>query len=394
MTLARRLLIVIAGLATLPSALLAVGTMFSSVPYLGTAGTFVFPMFAGQLAVVSVAGGALGFLARRLGARRAGAVCAVLGLGGAMVAAAVIFRHARVAAANGASVNLLTTVVPRGLGGGGAPDATVTYTQVDGRDLEIDIYRPTGQGAARAPVVMYTHGGGWILGERNMRAASLRWFADRGFVAVSAQYVLATPGRPTWNTASAQIACALAWAARHAAEYGGDPDRIFAFGDSAGGALTLTTTYSAAAGVAESSCGGTMPKVRAVAAEYPAVDPVTFYENTNPLFASMARRMVGGYLGGSPREYPQRARSVSSVTYVTPAAPPTLIFLVENDHLVPIAGALEFIERAERAGVNVRTVRFPWADHAVNLQYYNVANQAMLQIMLQHFCRHGGVCKA
>ena len=190
------------------------------------------------------------------------------------------------------------------------------------------------------------------------------------------------------------MACALAWTASHAAAYGGDPDRLFAFGDSAGGALVLTTTYAAAAGVAESSCGGTVPKVRAVAAEYPAVDPVTFYENTDPLFGTLARRMVGGYLGGSPAEYPERARFVSSATYVTPEAPPTLIFLVENDHLVPIAGALDFIKQAERMGVTVQTVRFPWADHVFNLQYASVANQAMLQIMLQHFCRHAGGCNA
>jgi acetyl esterase len=182
------------------------------------------------------------------------------------------------------------------------------------------------------------------------------------------------------------------WTASHAKEYGGDPDRLFAFGDSAGGALTLTTTYAASAGAAQPSCEGTVPKVRAVAAEYPAVDPVTLYENSDPVFAAMARRMVGGYLGGSPAEHPERARFVSSAAYVTREAPPTLIFLVENDHLVPIAGALDFIEQAERVRVNLRTVRFPWADHAVNLQFYNVANQAMLQIMLQHFCRHGGGC--
>ena len=199
MTLVRRLLIVIAGLMAIPSALLAFGTLCSNVPYLGTAGTFVLPMFAGPVAVVALVGGALGFVAARLGARRAGAVCAALGVGSAIVAAAVIVRHARVAAANGARINLVAAAVPRGLGGGAAPDATVTYTEVDGRHLEIDIYRPGGQGASLAPVVMYTHGGGWMLGERNMRAASLRWFADRGLLAVSADYVLATPQHATWN---------------------------------------------------------------------------------------------------------------------------------------------------------------------------------------------------
>ena len=214
-----------------------------------------------------LAGSALGLVAARLGVRRIGAVCAALGVFSAIVAAAVIVRHARVAAANGASVNLVATVVPRGFGGGAAPDATATYTEVEGRRLEIDIYRPSGQGASPAPVVIYTHGGGWIMGERGMRAASLRWLADHGYLAVSADYVLATPARATWNTAHSQVACAMAWTVSHAAEYGGAPDRLFAFGDSAGGALTLSTTYAAAAGAVEAACEGTVPKVRAVAVD-------------------------------------------------------------------------------------------------------------------------------
>jgi hypothetical protein len=69
-----------------------------------------------------------------------------------------------------------------------------------------------------------------------------------------------------------------------------------------------------------------------------------------------------------------------------------LIFIPDNDHLVPIAGTLRFIDEATRAGVSVRTVRFPWADHAVNFQYNAVTNQAMVQVTLQHFCQHGGAC--
>jgi dipeptidyl aminopeptidase/acylaminoacyl peptidase len=106
----------------------------------------------------------------------------------------------------------------------------------------------------------------------------------------------------------------------------------------------------------------------------------------------MARQMVGEYLGGSPREHPARAQAVSSASHINPQAPPTLVFIPDNDHLVPIAGALRFIDEATRAGVSVRTVRFPWADHAVNLQYHGVTNQAMVRITLQHFCQHGGRC--
>jgi acetyl esterase/lipase len=383
--------VLLGGAFVLLSAALALGTFFPAIPYLGTAGSLLLPLFAPQIAAVAVVGGALSLVARRLGARRTGTLLAVLAVLAVASAGTVIGRHVYIASSNGARVNLLATVVPRGLGTGAA-DETVTFTRVDGQDLELDIYRPNNAPKTPVPIVFYIHGGGWILGDRRMQAANLRWFADRGYLAVSAEYVLATPTRPTWNTASSQVACALAWIAANAATFAADPERVFAFGESAGGALALTASYAAAGGTTMASCGGRVPTVRAVAAQYPAVDPVTFYDNPDPLLRGVARRMVGEYLGGSPSEHPARAHSVSSASYITPQAPPTIIFIPDNDHLVPIAGALAFIDEATRAGVPVRTVRFPWADHAVNLQYYGVTNQAMVQLMLQHFCQHGGPC--
>jgi acetyl esterase len=380
-------LLVLGGLLTIPSAVLGLGTFAPSLPYLGPAGTALLPLFAPQVVLVALAGGALALA----GGRRTGAVLAIIGVLAAAAAGIVIAGHLRAASNNGARVSLLTALVPGGLGAA-SPDATVTFTRVDGQDLELDIYRPKSAPGTRAPILFYIHGGGWILGDRTMQAANLRWFADRGYLAVSAEYVLANETRATWDTAGAQVACALEWIAAHAATYAADPERVFTFGESAGGALALTVGYAAAAGKPLSSCGGTMPRVRAVSAEYPAVDPVTFYANPNPLLGGMARQMVGQYLGGSPGEHPTRAHAVASASYIVPHAPPTLIFIPDNDHLVPIAGALRFIDQATRAGVSVRTVRFPWADHAVNFQYYGVTNQAMVQITLHHFCQHGGAC--
>jgi len=388
----RRLFVLFGGLLVLPSAALALGTFLPAIPYLGTAGSALLPLLAPQIVIVAIVGGALALAARRLGARRTGTMLAVAAAVAAASAAIVIGRHMRVASSNGARVNLLAALVPGGLGSA-APDATVAYTRADGQELLLDIYRPNNAGTP-APIVFYIHGGGWILGDRTMQAANLRWFADRGYLAVSAEYVLATGTRATWETASSQVACALGWIALNAATYAADPKRVFAFGESAGGALALTISYAAAGGTATSSCGGTVPAVRAVAAEYPALDPVTFYENPDPLLRGIARQMVGQYLGGSPGEYPARAHAVASASYIIPQAPPTLIFIPDQDHLVPIAGALRFIDEATRAGVSVRTVRFPWADHAVNLQYHGVTNQAMVRIMEQHFCQHGGLCDA
>jgi acetyl esterase/lipase len=180
----RRVLIVIGGALVLPAAALALGTFFPGIPYLGTAGSAVLPLFAPQITVVAMLGGALALAARRLGARRTGTMLAVVALLDVVSAGTVIGRHVRVGSSNGARVNLLATLVPRGLGGA-TPDATVAYTRVDGQDLELDVYRPSSPPGGLVPIVFYVHGGGWIVGDRKMQAATLRWFADRGYLAVS-----------------------------------------------------------------------------------------------------------------------------------------------------------------------------------------------------------------
>ena len=100
-----------------------------------------------------------------------GTMFAVVAAIAAASAGIVIGRHMRVASSNGARVNLLATLVPRGLGAG-APDATVTFTRVDGEDLSLDIYRPNHAPGTLVPIVFYVHGGGWILGDRRMQAAT------------------------------------------------------------------------------------------------------------------------------------------------------------------------------------------------------------------------------
>jgi acetyl esterase len=380
----------VGGAPVLTSAVLVLGTFLPSLPYVGLAGSVVLPPNAASITVIALVGAGLAVLAAALGARRAGTVLGIVGMATAVGAGTVAGSHVVTGNRNGAHVNILATLLPRGAASRAEPDATVPYTRDHGRDLSLDVYRRTSGGSLPAPVLVYTHGGGWIGNDRTSQAASLRWFADQGYLVVSPDYTLASDQHATWDTAAAQVACALTWVAGHAARYGGDPARMFAYGDSAGGALALSTAYAAASGRATSSCGGTVPTLRAVAAEYPAVDPVSFYDNDDPVMGDKARTMVRRYLGGSPSDHPDRVRYVSSKTYITPQAPPTIVFLVSSDHLVPGIGTREFVDRARQAGVDVSAVTFRWADHGVNLRYHSAVNQAMLQIMLRHFGRYGG----
>lgn len=375
------ILLILSGLVILPIALLAIGAFFPDIPYFGT---IVLPHFTGrasQFFLLALLGSLLALAAHRLCPRRISMALTALGLLTAASALVIIASHLRVAWDSEATIDLLATLSSRNYWEGASPDTTVVYGTSDGDSLLLDIYQPRGSKETEAPVVLYVHGGGWAGNDPRTQAANLRWFADHGYVAVSPEYQLATPERPTWNRAWPQVSCAMAWIAANGKRFGADTSRIYAYGESSGGALALTASYATAMGLAPSFCDGRSPRIRAVAANVPAVDPHSFYHNPDRLLGPPSREMVTKYIGGSPEDHLERVRYVSPSTYIAPQSPPTLIFLSNDDRLVPIGGTQRFIGEVRRAGVTINTIRFPFADHSLSIKYNGIANQAMLQIM-------------
>lgn len=100
--------------------------------------------------------------------------------------------------------------------------------------LPVRIYRPSA--SASLPVLVYFHGGGWVMGGLDSHDATCRQLAvDVGCVVVSADYRLA-PEHP-FPAAIDDAMTATSWVAEHASEIGGDRSRIAVAGDSAGGNL-------------------------------------------------------------------------------------------------------------------------------------------------------------
>jgi acetyl esterase/lipase len=104
---------------------------------------------------------------------------------------------------------------------------------VDQARRSLDVY--THAELRQAPIILFVHGGGWRQGDK--RAAGLKplAFIPSGFVMASANYRF----RPDVSVADMvhDIARAMAWLRKHAASFGGDPDRIVLMGHSAGAHL-------------------------------------------------------------------------------------------------------------------------------------------------------------
>ncbi len=98
----------------------------------------------------------------------------------------------------------------------------------------LDLYAP--QGTGPWPVVVFVHGGGFVLGDKAAdgwpNAAVGRWAAEQGFLGAVINYRLAPSHR--WPAGSDDVIAAVDWIRANAGEFGGDPDRIVLIGTSAG----------------------------------------------------------------------------------------------------------------------------------------------------------------
>jgi acetyl esterase/lipase len=101
----------------------------------------------------------------------------------------------------------------------------------DGQRFKLDVYAPEARGGP-APVVFFIYGGGWNRGERSDYQFVGRALAARGFVTVIADYRHVPEVRyPAFLEDNAR---ALKWVEDNIAGYGGDPNRLFLAGHSAG----------------------------------------------------------------------------------------------------------------------------------------------------------------
>jgi acetyl esterase/lipase len=214
---------------------------------------------------------------------------------------------------------------------------------------KLDVFMP--EGVAGAPVIVFFHGGA-------MR------FVPEGVGVVSANYRL-SPG--VMHPSHIQdAAAAFAWVIRNIERYGGDPERVYVSGHSAGAYLAtlmaLDPAHLAAHGLGLRSIRGTI-----------AISPFLYVEET----AKVRPKTISG-------EDPDSWMNASVTPHIDPGKGPMLLIYADGDAEWRKGQNDTFAEAMRAAGNRkIRVVEVPNRDHITLLTQMNTADDQIGELVLR-----------
>jgi acetyl esterase/lipase len=205
---------------------------------------------------------------------------------------------------------------------------------------KLDVYVPTGL-TGPAPVLLFFYGGGWTGGSRTNYLAFGQAFASAGIVVAVADYRLYPQVKYPGFVEDA--AGALAWMHAHAAQYGGDPRRIFVAGHSAG-------AYNAVMLASEpkfiQARSGSLDWIRGAIG---IAGPYNFLPMRDPLYIDM-------FHGANNTD-------AMPVYHVTGPRPPMLLATGGADKTVGPHNTSDMAAKLESVGSEVKVVKYPGVGH-------------------------------
>ncbi len=231
----------------------------------------------------------------------------------------------------------------------------VRYGSVNGSDLHLDIYEPGTRGKEASPAVVLIHGGGWISMDKSTMRGMAQFLARSGFVAFAVDYRLFTDKVNRWPAQLDDVQRAVRWVRAHAAEYNVNPERIGAFGHSAGAQLAALlgmedNSNTATSDNSEPSLAKYSSKVQAVV---DVSGPVDFTVNHDP----DGDEFLTSLLGTDFKTHPEVWREASPVFHVAKGNAPFLIVHGTKDQNVAIAQPQELFDKLQAAGVPVSFIK-------------------------------------
>jgi acetyl esterase len=240
----------------------------------------------------------------------------------------------------------------------------------------VDVYRPSGaRPGARQPVVLFVHGGAFVRGEKDSNAEIYsnvcHYFARHGCVAINVEYRLATDA--PYPEGALDIARAVDWARTHAAEYGGDPERLILVGHSAGGTHVASFAFDPA-------LAADLRGVRGLVLISARLRADNLPDNPNA-------HGVRAYFGADESRYEER----SPVTHAAASKLPMLIAVAEYENpYLDVYGAELLYRVAAARGKAPEFLRLAQHNHISIIAHVNTDEDYLGSRMRAFIAEHAG----
>lgn len=214
---------------------------------------------------------------------------------------------------------------------------------------KLDVYYPANFEVDKLPVLCFFHGGGWVAGEREWVGLMAPAVTEMQALLIAPSYRLA-PEHP-WPACFEDALQAVAWVRREISAFGGDPDRVFVGGHSAGAHLAAMAAVRADRNSDQQ--GRTQPIGACL-----GISGTYDMRFDDPAPGSMEARIQEHLL-----QDPANADDASPCLELGPDTPPLLLAWGQRDFPRIQKQGKAMAEAAVSAGVEVETLALSGCDH-------------------------------
>lgn len=235
------------------------------------------------------------------------------------------------------------------------------------RHHRLDIYRSRLTPPNGAPVMVYIHGGAWVMGDKREQGKPMVYeLVARGWVCVTVNYRLSP--RASWPAHIVDVKRAVAWVRAHIADYGGDPSFLAVSGGSAGGHLAALLALTPGDPDFQPGFEHEDTSVDACIPFYGVMDLTGTDEGATRYGPGLLELLERKVMKASASENPALFRAASPTYRVHEGAPPFFILHGRNDTLVPVFVARTFVATLRAvSAAPVAYAELPLAQHAFDV---------------------------
>jgi len=215
----------------------------------------------------------------------------------------------------------------------------IVYRSGESKSWRLDMAMPAAKAVGNRPALVIVHGGGWSSGSKSVDVYQkmMTDYARKGYVTINVEYRLT--GEAPFPACIEDVKCAVRWLRAHSKEYGVDPERIGAYGHSAGAHLALMLAMVPASANLEGDGGWN-----------------EFSSRVNVAAAGSPPTELG-------RDTPMAKKEWWPIGYISANHPPLFLIQGGSDNIVRPELTEDFVQKMKASGANVEYLRLEGAGH-------------------------------